>query len=224
MGVTLVRLAVAFLSVICRPVVFFQDRVARPPSWWWAAGGPAVCTCLILWSQVLFLSRTAPPLTAALTGAGVPAAFIVSSQYMGLASTASTCLVMWLVASAVTIACDVLFVGTDDVPRVLEVSGLAFYSQIPWLLAVVVVAWYYQPPFPQMGHAGMTAVEPGRLLRLLREDETRLVIRTVNEGSTLWLHGLFGAGYHAVSRTPLPRCLLLASAIYGLPHLVGVLM
>jgi hypothetical protein len=224
MGVTVLRLPAVFLSVVYRPVVFFQDRVARPPSWWWAAGGPAVCTCLIFWSQALFLSRTAPPLTAALTNAGVPAAFIVSSQYLGLVSAASICLVMWLVASAVTIAWDVLFCGTDDVSRVLEVSGLAFYSQVPWLLAVVVVAWHYQPPFSEIDPSSLTTVEPGRLLRLLREDETRLVVRTVNEGSTVWLHGLFAAGYHAVSRTPLPRCLLLASAIYGLPHLVGLLL
>jgi len=130
---------------------------------------------------------------------------------------------MWLLASAVTIACDVLFRGTDDVFRVLEVSGLAFYSQVPWLLAVVVVAWCYQPPFLELGQAGTAVVEPSRLLRLLRDDETRLLLRTVNEGSTLWLHGLFGAGYHAVSHTPLPRCLLLALAIYGLPHLIRVL-
>jgi hypothetical protein len=95
---------------------------------------------------------------------------------------------------------------------------------VPWLLAVVLVAWYYEPPFAELGPAGVATVEPGRLLRLLREDETRLVLRTVNEGSTLWLHGLFGAGYHAVSGTSLPRCLLLALGIYGLPHLVGALL
>ena len=59
------------------------------------------------------------------------------------------------------------------------------------LLVVVVVAWHYQPPFPEIGQTGAPAVEPERLLRLLREDETRLVLRTVNESSTLWLHGLF---------------------------------
>ena len=156
--------------------------------------------------------------------AGVPAAFIVSSQYLGLVTAASVCLVTWLVASAVTMAWDVLFTGTDDVSRVLEVTGWAFYSQVPWLLVVVVVAWHYQPPFPEIGQTGAPAVEPARLLRLLREDETRLVLRTVNESSTLWLHGLFAAGYHAVSGTSLPRCLLLAVGLYGLPHLVAVLM
>ena len=223
MDMLTVRVAWFWTTLVYRPVVFFQDRVARPPSWWWAAGGPAVCTCLILVSQVLFLSRTAPPLRSALTSAGIPAAFIVSSQYMGLVTAASICLVMWLLASAVTIAWDVLFRGTDDVSRVLEVSAWAFYSQVPWLLAVVAVAWYYQPPFPELGQGGTTTVEPARLLRLLREDETRLVLRTINEASTLWLHGLFGAGYHAVSHVPLPRCLLLALAIYGLPHVAGAL-
>jgi hypothetical protein len=223
MGVTLFRLANAFSSLVYRPVVFFQDRAARPPSWGWAAGGPALCTSLILASQVLFLSSTAPPVAAALARVGAPMALVVSSQYLGLVAAASVCVVTWLVASAVTIAWDVLFTGTDDVARVLEMVGLAFYSQVPWLLAVIVVAWYYQPPFPEIGSAGM-APEPGRLLRLLREDETRLILRTANEGSTLWLHGLFGAGYHALSRTSLPRCLLLALGIYGLPHLIGALV
>jgi hypothetical protein len=224
MGVVVLRVATVFVSLVYRPVVFFQDRVARPPLWWWAAAGPLVCTCLILAGQALFLASTAPAVGAASARAGIPPAIVASSQYLGLAAAASVCVVTWLVASAVTIACDVLFVGTDDVSRVFEVSGLAFYSQVPWLLAVVLVAWYYEPPFPEPGFAGVAAVDPGRLLRLLREDETHLVLQTVNEGSTLWLHVLFGAGYHAVSGTSLPRCLLLAVAIYGLPHLIGVLL
>lgn len=224
MGVILFRLVSGLSSLVYRPVAFFQDRVARPPSWRWAAGGPALCTGLVLVSQLLFLSSTAPPVATALARAGAPRAFIVSSQYMGLLTAASVCLVMWLAASAVTIAWDVLFAGTDGVSRVLEVSGLAFYSQVPWLLAVVVVAWHYQPPFPDVGQAELATVEAARLLRLLDDDETLLVLRTVNEASTLWLHLLFGAGYHAVSRRPLPRCLLLGLAIYGLPHLVEALL
>ncbi len=220
----IVRVVSSWTRLVYRPVVFFQDLVARPPSWWWAAGGPALCTGLVLLSQALFLASTAPTVTAALARSGAPFALIASSQYMGLVSAASVCLVTWLVASVVTIAWDVLFASTQDVSRVLKVHGVAFYSQVPWLLCVVVVAWYYRPPFPETGPAGVMAVEPGRLLRLLREDESRLLLRTVNEGSTLWLYGLFAAGYHAVSGTSLSRCLLLALGIYGLPHLVGVMM
>jgi hypothetical protein len=222
MDVTLFHFADVFSSLVYRPVVFFQDRAVRPPSWALAAGGPALCTCLILTSQVWFLSTTAPPLTAALVRAGVPAAFVVSSQYLGLVAAASVCATTWLVASAVLMAWDALFTGTEDVARVLEMAGLAFYSQVPWLLVVIVVAWSYQPPFPDAG-SGLIP-EPERLLRLLQSDETRLVLRTVNEASTLWLHGLFGAGYHAISGTPLPRCLLLVLGIYGLPHLIGALV
>jgi hypothetical protein len=126
---------------------------------------------------------------------------------------------MWLAASAVIVAWDVLFGGTEGVSRVFEVNGLAFYSQVPWLLAVIVVAWHYQPPFPE----GVRSVDPARLLRLLREDEILLVVRTINQGSTLWLHLLFGAGYHAVSRVPLPRCLLIAAAIFAMPQLIEAL-
>ena len=85
---------------------------------------------------------------------------------MGLLSVASVCLVTWLVASAVTIAWDVLFTESDDVSRTFEVTGLAFYSQVPWLLAVIVVAWHYQPPFPGVAQADPATVDPGRLFRL----------------------------------------------------------
>jgi hypothetical protein len=222
MDVTLFQLAEILSSLVHRPVVFFKDRAVRPPSWGLAVGGPALCTCLILTSQLLFLSTTAPPLTAALARAGVPAPFVVSSQYLGLVAAASVCAMTWLVASAVLMAWDVLFTGAENVARVPEMAGLAFYSQVPWLLVVIIVAVYYQPPFPEAGTA--TALEPERLLRLLAGDETRLVLRTVNEASTLWLHGLFGAGYHAVSGNSLPRCLLLALGIYGLPHLMAALV
>lgn len=220
---TLFQLVSAFMNLVYRPVVFFRDRVARPPSWWLAASGPAVCSCLVVISQLLFLARTAPPLAAALARTGTPAALFVSSQYLGVVAAASVCLVTWLVASAVTVAWDVLFAGSDDVSRVPEMVGLAFYSQVPWLVAVIVVAWQYQTPIPAPGFAGADP-DPSHLLRLLREDETRLILRTVNEGSTMWLHALFGAGYHAVSRVPLPWCLLVAMGIYGLPHLIGGLL
>jgi hypothetical protein len=149
---------------------------------------------------------------------------VASSQYLGLAGAASVCAVTWLVASAITIASDVLFAGSSDVSRVPETFGLAFYSQVPWLLAVVVVAWHYQPPFLALEPAGIAAIDARRLMRLLRDDETRIVLRTVNECSTLWLHLLFGAGYHAISRLPLSLCLLLTSGIYGLPYGVGALL
>jgi hypothetical protein len=167
-------------------------------------------------SQWLFLSHVTPALVAAATEAGVPAAFIVSMQYLGILTSAAVCLVVWLVVSAVMVASDVLFVGSANVARIVELNALAFYSQVPWLFVVVVLAWVYHPPVEVSGLSGH---DVARLSRLLQQDSTTVVIRTVSECAAVWLHALFGAGYHALSGVSLPRALSLALTIYGLPHL-----
>lgn len=224
MGEMIAQSVTLFWGLTYRPIVFFKDHLGRPSSWGLALGGPFVCVGLTVMSQAIFVARVAPHMVQALSSPTVPATFILSMQYMGVLSGASVCVVVWLVASAVTIACDVLFKGTDVVIRVVELYALALYSQVPWLVVLVALAWAYQP-FPGLGTAeALTGVDIGRLTRLMQQDQVLVVVRVVSECSTLWLHGIFAAGYHAVSGVSLPRALVLALCVYALPHFARVLL
>jgi hypothetical protein len=224
MGEKIVQSVTLFWGLTYRPIVFFKDHLGRPTSWPLALGGPFACVCLTMISQVIFVAEAAPALVHALSGPAVPASFVLSMQYMGVFSAASVFLVVWLVASAVMIACDVLFTGTDSVVRVLEVNALALYSQVPWLVALVALAWAYQPLHGLDTGEALGGGDIVRLTRLMQHAPMLVAVRTVSECSTLWLHGLFAAGYHAVSGVALPRAVVLALCVYGLPHFARVLL
>ena len=201
--------------------MFFEGRVGRPPSWCVALGGPLVCSCLTVVGYVGFTSHITPLVALAASASNVPTSFVLSLQHMSVVSAASVCVVVWLVASAVMIAFEVLRAESAGVVRLLEFNALAFYSQVPWLLAFVYVAWTYRSPLET---GGMDVLAAGasveRLTRLMQEDPALVVVKSIGEGSTLWLHGLFGAGYRALTGVSLARAQLLALAVYGLPHLV----
>jgi len=204
-----------------RPVVFFKGHVGRPPCWYLALGGPLLCSCLTVVGYVGFTSHVTPLVALAVSASHIPASFVNSMRHMGVVSAASVCVVVWLVASAVMMAFEVLRAESVAVVRLLELNALAFYSQVPWLLAFVYVAWTYQSPLEAVGPDVVAAgASVDRLMRLMQADPALVVVRSVGECSTLWLHGLFGAGYRALSGVPLVRAQLLALAIYGLPHLV----
>jgi hypothetical protein len=212
---------VFFWDLTWQPVVFFQGHVGRPPSWYAALGGPLLCSCLTVVGYVGFTSHVNPLIARAVSASHVPASFVTSMQHMHVVSAASVCVVVWLVASAVMMAVEVLRAESASVVRLLEFNALAFYSQVPWLIAFVYAAWTYRSPL-DAGGVDVLAAGAGveRLTRLMQEDPTLVIVRSVGECSTLWLHGLFGAGYLALAGVPLARAQLLALVVYGLPHVV----
>jgi hypothetical protein len=185
----------------------------------------AACLVLTCVSQLFFWAKAQPLIALAAAQAGVPMFMLQSFQYMGIVSATSVWLVVWLVASAMLVAIDILTADTTGLVRLFELNALAFYSQVPWLVAVVVLAWVYEPLSSELATGGAaTGVSLERLTRLLRDDPTLVAVRTFGECSSLWLHGLFGICYHVLSKVPLPRALLVALAVYGLPHLVGAVL
>jgi hypothetical protein len=150
-----------FWGLTWRPVVFFQGHVGRPPSWYQALAGPLVCSCLTVLGYIGFTSHITPLVAMALSASNVPASFVTSMQYMSVIGAASVCVVVWLVASAVMLAVEVLRADSVAAVRVLELNALAFYSQVPWLLAFVYVAWTYRSPLDAVGAEETPAAGPG---------------------------------------------------------------
>jgi hypothetical protein len=211
------------LSLVFAPVAFFQTRLRRPASWRLALGGPLGCGALALVSHAVFSARITGPLFDSLAAMGMSTAFATSMRYMGVLNVAFVYVLVWLATSAFLIAFDVLFQQSPHPARIIETSALAFYSQLPWLTALIGVSLAFEPP-PWAPAAGqISASDLERLKRLLEQDQVLIVVRTLNGCFAAWLYGLFGAGYHVVAGLPLGKSLALTMSMFGVFHLLSAL-
>jgi hypothetical protein len=205
----------AVLSLVYQPVVYFQARLRRPPSWRLAVGGPLGCAVLAIVSQVVLTAKITGPIADMLTGMGVSPAFIASIQYMGIVNAAFAYVLVWLMTSLFLISWDVLCRPSGDGSRILETNALAFYSQWPWLATLIALAVLFQPPPAwSLGQGSPSGSDLDRFRRLLEQDAFLVAVRATNECFTAWLYGLFGIGYHAVTGWPLWASLLLSSSMW----------
>jgi hypothetical protein len=210
------------LSLIYQPIVFFRARLSRPASWWLALGGPLGCAALAVVSHAIFAEKVSGPVLAAAAGSR---SLALSLQYMGVVNAGFVSVVIWLMASAFMMSFSVLFGEDRDVARILEGNALAFYSQLPWLLALIGVAVWFQPPAAWM--LGAPLASPGdfdRFRRLLEHEPVLIAIRALNQCFAAWLYVLFGFSYHAATGSSLPGSILLALVTYALFHLLRLLL
>jgi hypothetical protein len=212
------------LSLVFAPVTFYQTRLRRPASWRLACGGPLGCGALAIASHVIFATKITGPLFDSLTAFGVSTAFATSMQYMGAFNVGCVYVLVWLSTSAFMIAFDVLARESPHPARIIETNALAFYSQLPWLAALVAVAVVFEPPVWVADPAGPSVSDLERFKRLLQQDQVLIAVRAVNGCFAAWLYGLFGAGYHAVAGMSLGRSLALTMSMFGAFHLLATLI
>lgn len=215
-----------FPALIVAPVAFFEERVSRAPSWWLAAGGPLGCVAAGALGQWMLSDRLSEPLYEMTAAMGVPAAFVTSMRHMGIVGASLLYVSTWLLVSGFLASVDVLFGDSKDLIRVLELSGLAFYSQLPWLLAIVALVSTFEAPDVLVVGADTLAVQANvrRFKDAIEADTTLVVIRSLNQCFTAWLYCLFGAGYHALTGVRLWRALSLTTGMYVVFHLLGYLL
>jgi hypothetical protein len=209
------------LSLVHQPIVFFHARLTTPPSWWLALGGPLGCAALAAVSHAILAEKISGPIVAAAAGSR---SLLTSLQYMGVVNAAFVYVVVWLTASAFMISCDVLLRGAPDGMRILEGNAVAFYSQLPWLVVLIVLAAAFEPPAAWMLDGPIaSAADLERFKRLLQQDRFLATVRGLNECFAVWLYLLFGTSYHAVTGCSLPGALLLALSTYAVFHLLSLL-
>jgi hypothetical protein len=215
-----------FPQLIFSPIAFFEARVNRAPSWWLAAGGPLGCVAVGAIGQWMLSDKVSEPLYEMTAAIGVPAAFVTSLRHMGILSASLLYLSTWLLISGFLASVDVLFGESRKLIRILELSGLAFYSQWPWLLATIALASTFDAPGMPAVSTDAAAIQADlrRFKDVLEADATLVVIRTLNGCFTVWLYCLFGAGYHALTGVRLWKSLSLTTAMYVTFHLLGALL
>jgi hypothetical protein len=215
-----------FPALIVAPVAFFEERMRRAPSWRLAVGGPLGCVVVGAAGQWVLSDRLSEPLYEMTAAMGVPTVFLTSMRHMGIISASLIYLSTWLLIAGFLASVDVLFGDSKDLIRVLELSGLAFYSQLPWLLATVALAATFEAPEVRALGVDALSIQAGvrRFKAALDADPTLVVIRSVNQCFTAWLYCLCGAGFHALTGVRLWRALSLTTGMYVVFHLLGSLL
>ncbi len=126
------------------PVRFFETRRAGGLHWLTASGAPALCAVLQAVTGSITSAKILPAMEEALAVLDVP---FPDFPLQGLAFVAGlTGYPMFFgVLFLAVLALDILASGSEQ-PRLLaKFTAVGFYTQVPWCIVMVAIAWYWTP-------------------------------------------------------------------------------
>ena len=188
--------------ILWAPVRFFAQRLAAPPAWLSAGLPVAVYAALSVVCTLITFTRVQTTLRTGLLQAGnevpeVPfglgVALAVFSVVLGLA------IVFWIAVGVLAVV-DVMFVGSGRGHRLIELSALSYWSQVPWAVAscfLLFFAFHLEPP-PVSGSSNL----PELLARYQEDVERQAFMRTyrlIGAFFGLWLVGLQACALRVVT-------------------------
>jgi hypothetical protein len=193
------------------PVRFFQKELRKPFSWPRAMGGPVLCMILYVPAFGLISYETFKAVIRSVDQAGVNLPVSQSWSWFLAFAGGVGYLVYWLMATGFIACFHVLAKGLGASHRLLQLTGEAHYSQVPYLVFVLSLALLFSPP-------------PLVLGQLFQEDMTQLLLDyrdEVNASVTVslarnfgylfqgWLVFLLVCAYRAYSQCSRVSCVLL---------------
>ena len=177
------------LNLVWSPVCFFDARRYRAPDWGTALTAPALCAGLQGLSVSIFSGKTRPMVDAALARLDLPLRELPSGHLFVAMSILTYPMFFGLLTLAV-LALDVLMKDSGQPARLTEFTALSFYTQVPYCLLMIVIAWVWAPE-PIRLPAGPSTAEV--LTAMERYRETMLSSPLLSTGrllsyySLLWL-------------------------------------
>lgn len=131
-------------SLLWSPGRFFAARLHRPPRWGFALGGPALCAGLQSVSAYLFSAKTRPLVDAALATLDLPLPGLPSERLL-IAMSVLTYPMFFALLTLAVLAIDVLLKDSRQPAHLTEFTALSFYTQVPFCLVMIVIAWAWAP-------------------------------------------------------------------------------
>ena len=134
-------------DIAFRPASFFRRQLQQPISWPRAGVAPLLCMVLHFAAYYGITSKTSVNVANALQAYGYnPSAF----KHVGTLLTLTSSVIypaIWIV-SALFLACTSIVIssGAANSGRLFDLTAYAMYSQVPWLLGLIVFGLIYQPP------------------------------------------------------------------------------
>jgi hypothetical protein len=212
--------------MLFEPVRFFQKELQQPFSWPRTMGGPVLCMLLYVPAFGIISGKTLETLVHSVerSGGSFPASqswpwFLAMAGGMGY-------LIYWLMATGFIVCFDVLARGLAGSWKLLQLTGTAHYSQVPYLAFVMALALSFSPP-PLV----VEQLHPEEMTQLFRDyrnevNTTVTIALARNFGYVFqaWLVFLFVCAYRAYSRLSMWGCVLLFVSLLAGFHLWSLLL
>lgn len=126
------------------PVRFFETRRRDGLFWLAAAGAPALCAVLQAVSGSLLTAKLIPEMDKVTAAIDAPFAEF-PMQGLALVGNLAGYPMFFGVLLLAVLALDILASGSEQ-PRLLaKFTAVSFYTQVPWCLVMIAVAWYWTP-------------------------------------------------------------------------------
>ncbi len=131
-------------NLVWNPARFFEDRRHRHADWITALAAPALCAGLQSVSVSIFSGKIRPMLDTALARLDLPLAGLPSG-YLFVAMSALTYPMYFALLTLAVLALDVLANDSGQPARLTELTALCFYTQVPYCLLMILIAWVWVP-------------------------------------------------------------------------------
>ena len=132
------------LNLVWSPVRFFDARRCRNPDWGTALTAPALCAGLQGLSVRIFSGKTRPMVDAALASLDLPLTGLPSG-HLSVAMGILTYPMLFGLLTLAVLALDVLVKDSGQAARLTEFTALSFYTQVPYALLMIAIAWAWVP-------------------------------------------------------------------------------
>ena len=176
-------------TLVSSPVRFFDARRRRHPRWVTALAAPALCAGLQSVSMSIFSGKTRPMLDAALASLDLPLTGLPSGPLF-VAMSALTYPTFFALLTLGILALDVLVGDSGQAARLTEFTALGFYTQVPYCLLMIFIAWVWVPAPIQLP-AGPATTElmavVQRYLETVQSERLLSTGRLLSYYSLLWL-------------------------------------
>ncbi|MCI0349261.1 MAG: YIP1 family protein [Acidobacteriales bacterium] len=211
---------------VLEPSAYFRQRLLGQPQWQVALAAPLVCAGIHLVSFTIIMNKTVRHTQALLEAARIEVDLNSPMVYALTAYNAAFYLILWLVATGFLACMDALIGNAASYERLFEITAIAFYSQLPYLVFVFVMAILFVPPdLPFI--LGNSADQIGNSMREYRgaiaTSVSFTLIRNLGYLSQAWLLGLMALGYGVFARRKAGFTVALTAVMYCLFVLGGQL-
>ncbi len=188
-------------NIVWSPVRFFDARRHRHADWVTALAAPALCAGLQGVSVSIFSGKIRPILETALARLDLPLAGLPSGHLFVVMSALTYPMYFALLTLAV-LALDVLANNSGQPARLTELTALSFYTQVPYCLLMILIAWVWVPEPLRLPVGRSTAellTEVQRYRETMRSGPLLSTGRLLSFYSLLWLAAVLSIALKVVS-------------------------
>ena len=188
-------------TFVWSPVRFFEARRCRHVDWITALAAPALCAGLQGVSVSIFSGKTRPLLDTVLARLDLPYSGLPSGQLLVAMSALSYPMYFALLTLAV-LALDVLGNDSGQPARLTELTALSFYTQVPYCLLMILIAWVWVPEPMRLPSARSTTellTEVQRYRETMWSGPLLSTGRLVSSYSMLWLVAVISTALKVVA-------------------------